>query len=365
MSGIMRNCMGKCVPVTFAKPLSTLLVFLLSWWSVSQPPLYGYEELTAYERNNIEVFKKANKSVVWVTNSQIRRDYFTLNVYEMPVGTGTGFLWSDDGIIVTNHHVIRGASKITIILADHTSWDAEVIGKAPRKDLAVLRIAAPRHKLVPIAIGDSSRLEVGRKVLAIGNPFGLDATLTVGVVSALGREIGGENGTKLKGLIQTDAAINQGNSGGPLLNSAGELIGVNTAILSPRGGSVGIGFAIPVNAVKQIIPQLIAYGRIMRPIIGITPAEDTIARNYGIEGVIVVEAIEGTPAAAAGLIGLRRNIRGYVLGDIIVKIDDFPIKTNDDLLTALEKYRPGDIVTVETVRNRRRRTFSVRLGEPY
>ena len=350
--------------VALPKVLSILLVLSgsIGW----QPALPAFDGLTAYERNNIEVFKNANRSVAWVTNSQIRRDYFSFNAYEIPMGTGTGFVWNRNGIIVTNYHVIQRASKITITLADHTSWVAEVIGVAPTKDLAVLRIEAPEEKLHPVRIGDSSQLEVGRKVLAIGNPFGLDATLTVGVVSALGREIDSNSGTRLKGLIQTDAAINPGNSGGPLLNSQGELVGVNTAIYSPSGGSAGIGFAIPVNAVKQIIPQLISHGRIMRPVIGISPAEDSIARNFGIEGVVIVEVVDGSPASKAGLRGLRRNSRGYViLGDVIVRIDEFPIKTNDDLLTVLEKYRPGDIVTVKTLRDRRRREFIVRLGEPY
>ena len=233
------------------KGVFTFLYLLISY--IAPPPLQADYGLTAYEQNNIDVFKKVNKSVVWVTNSKIQRDYFSLNAYEIPVGTGTGFVWSKEGLVVTNYHLIRKASKVTIILADHSSWVAEVVGIAPTKDLAVLSIQAPRDKLFPIDVGDSAKLEVGRKVLAIGNPFGLDTTLTVGVVSALGRELTGGSGRKLKGLIQTDAAINPGNSGGPLLNSKGELIGVNTAIYSSSGGSSGIGFAIPVNAVKAVI----------------------------------------------------------------------------------------------------------------
>lgn len=322
-------------------------------------------DLTPDEQNNISVFKATNQSVVWVTNTQMQKDYFSLNVYEIPGGTGTGFIWNQQGLVVTNYHVIQNANKITVTLSDHSNWEAEVIGIAPSKDLAVLKIKVRSNKLFPIKVGDSSMLEVGRKVLAIGNPFGLDATLTVGVISALGREISGENGTKLKGLIQTDAAINPGNSGGPLLNSKGELIGVNTAIYSPSGGSAGIGFAIPVNDVVKVIPQLIEHGRIMRPIIGIFPVEDSIARNYGIEGVIVLRTIKNAPAAKAGIEGLKRNRNGYIiLGDVLIQIDNFPIRNNDDLMTSLEQYKPGDLVTVYTIKNRRKVNYRLRLARP-
>jgi S1-C subfamily serine protease len=316
------------------------------------------------EENNITVFSQTNRSVVYVTNSQIQQDFFSLNIQEIPQGTGTGFIWDKTGLIVTNFHVIRSADRVTIRLADNSSWVAKLVGIAPDKDLAVLKIDAPIEKLKPIKIGSSKDLRVGSKVLAIGNPFGLDATLTVGIVSALGREIDAAIGRKIKGVIQTDAAINPGNSGGPLLNSRGELIGVNTAIYSPSGASAGIGFAIPVDTVKKIIPQLIKYGRVMRPIIGIHLADDSIARNFGIKGVIVVQVVRNGPAHRAGLKGVRRDPRGNVVfGDIIVKLGDQPIVTNDDLLSALEAHKAGDVVVIETIRQEGRKSFRVRLSK--
>ena len=217
-----------------------------------------------------------------------------------------------------------------------------------------------------ITIGSSASLQVGRKVLAIGNPFGLDSTLTVGVVSALGREINSISGRKIKGVIQTDAAINPGNSGGPLLNSKGKLIGVNTAIFSPSGGSAGIGFAIPVDTVTKIIPQLMKHGRVMRPVIGIHLADDSIAANYGITGVIVVRVVQGSPADRAGLVGIRRDNRGNIrLGDVIVGIDRKKVRNNDDLLSALENYQAGDTVTIRTMRGGRNQIDTqLRLAKP-
>jgi len=321
-------------------------------------------ELTADERNNIEVFRKTNQSVVYVTNTQIQRDFFTLNIYEMPAGTGTGFVWDASGIIVTNFHVIQNANKILITLWDQSSWPAQVVGIAPNKDLAVLRIEAPAAVLFPLTPGDSNRLSVGRKALAIGNPFGLETTLTIGVVSALGREIQAE-GRRIKDLIQTDAAINPGNSGGPLLNSKGELVGVNTLIYSTSGASAGVGFAIPVNEVKKIIPQLIRYGKIMRPRIGILTVPDSIAQRYQIEGTIVHEVQSNSPAEKAGMIGIRQDSRGNVVwGDIIVKIEDQPVQSQDDLFNALELYKPGDTVTIETIRGRGHKSFRITLAEP-
>lgn len=325
----------------------------------------GNSSLTPDEKNNIKVFRNANSSAVWVTTSQLQQDFFSLNVHEIPTGTGTGFIWDRSGLIVTNFHVIQKASKISITLSDRSVWEAIVIGIAQDKDLALLKIDAPYEKLKPIQVGDSNDLEVGRKVLAIGNPFGLDATLTVGVVSALGRQIKSITGRKIKGVIQTDAAINPGNSGGPLLNSAGELIGVNTAIYSPSGGSAGIGFAIPVNTVKKIIPQLLKYGKMIRPVLGINTAEDGIARRYGIRGVIVVDVFSSSPAYFAGISGLKRRTDGNLkLGDVIIKIDQYKVQTNDDLLSALENFKVGDVVRVYTEKNGRTRHYDVKLASP-
>jgi S1-C subfamily serine protease len=330
----------------------------------SDDPAALEDELTPDERNNIDIFRRTNQSVVYVTNTQIQRDFFTLNIYEMPAGTGTGFVWDKSGLIVTNYHVIQNANRIQIALWDQSSWSAEVVGVAPHKDLAVLRIEAPTDLLFPITIGDSNQLDVGRKVLAIGNPFGLDTTLTVGVVSALGREIQ-TGGRRIKDLIQTDAAINPGNSGGPLLNSKGELVGVNTLIYSTSGTSAGVGFAIPVNEVKKIIPQLIRYGKIMRPRLGIFTVPDAIAQRYRIEGIVIHEVQPGSPADKAGMIGLRKDARGNIVwGDIIVKIADQSILNQDDLFDILERFQPGDTVEVETIRGRSRRQFDITLAPP-
>lgn len=235
------------------------------------------------ERNSMQVFEHARPSVVFVTNEQLARDPRSYDLMTVPAGTGTGFIWSADGYIVTNYHVVDGARKVMITLQDQTSYPAKIIGLAPERDLAVLKIITPNEKLSALPLGDSSQLAVGRKVLAIGNPFGLDATLTTGVVSALGREIESPNQRKIGNVIQTDAAINPGNSGGPLLNSQGQLIGVNTMIYSPSGASAGIGFAIPVDTVKDVVPQLIAHGRIIRPVMGVEVAPDQWAQQSGIE----------------------------------------------------------------------------------
>lgn len=322
--------------------------------------------LTEDERNNIEVFEAASDSVVFVTNTRYRRDFFSFNVYETPQGSGSGFVWDRQGTIVTNYHVIQQADRITITLSDNSTWQAKVVGRAPEKDLAVLKIEAPTDKLKPLRRGNSTDLQVGRKVLAIGNPFGLDTTLTVGVVSALGREIKSVSGRRIRDVIQTDAAINPGNSGGPLLNSAGELIGVNTAIFSPSGASAGVGFAIPVNTVTKTVTQLIEYGRIVRPIIGIEPAPDSWARRYGIKGVVVVAVTSGLPASQAGLEGMRRTRSGdLLLGDVIIGIDGEAVTSNDDLMEVLERHKPGDQVSVTTQRGEEVLQFKVRLAAPY
>jgi S1-C subfamily serine protease len=266
--------------------------------------------------------------------------------------------------VVTNFHVIAGAHRLTVTLQDTTEYDAEVIGIAPEKDLAVLRMIDPPEDLSTLPLGDSSELTVGRKVLAIGNPFGLDTTLTTGVVSALGREIKAPSNRLIRGVIQTDAAINPGNSGGPLLNSLGQLVGVNTAIYSPSGASAGIGFAIPVNTVKEVVPQLISYGRVLRPIIGVELASDRWIRRYRINGLPVVRVYPGLPADTAGIKGAYRNSRGEIaLGDVITHINDKPVRSNDDYLSALEDYEIGDTVTVRSRRGDEDKRFDVTLSE--
>tara|TARA_R110002110_G_scaffold91264_2_gene237500 strand:+ start:119122 stop:120201 length:1080 start_codon:yes stop_codon:yes gene_type:complete len=319
---------------------------------------------TEDEANSIEIFKKASPAVVYVTNTALRRSRFSLNVQEIPRGSGTGFVWDDNGLIVTNFHVIAGANKLTVTLQDRSTYDATVIGVAPEKDLAVLRIENPPDDLAILPMGDSSELAVGRKVLAIGNPFGLDTTLTTGVVSALGREIQAPSNRKIRGVIQTDAAINPGNSGGPLLNSMGQLVGVNTAIYSPSGASAGIGFAIPVNTVKDVVPQLISYGRVLRPMIGVELASDRWVRRYRINGLPVVQVYPDLPADKAGLLGAYRDARGQiVLGDIITHIEDKQIRTHDDYYSALEQHQPGDRIKLRARRGDKSTTYTLRLIE--
>jgi S1-C subfamily serine protease len=319
---------------------------------------------TEDEANSTEIFRKASASVVFVTNSALRRDFFSLDIQEIPQGAGSGFIWDSSGLVVTNYHVIAGAQRLTVTLQDRSEHDAEVVGLAPEKDLAVLRITDPPDQLVTLPLGDSSELTVGRKVLAIGNPFGLDTTLTTGVVSALGREIQAPNNRRIRGVIQTDAAINPGNSGGPLLNSLGQLIGVNTAIYSPSGASAGIGFAIPVNTVKEVVPQLISYGRILRPTIGVELASDRWVARYRIEGLPVVHVYPGMPAAQAGMVGAWRGQRGeVVLGDIITEVAGQPIGSHNDFYDALESVSPGDTVSISTRRGDETKSFRVKVVE--
>ncbi|MBU2886112.1 trypsin-like peptidase domain-containing protein [Gilvimarinus agarilyticus] len=323
------------------------------------------EFATNDERNTIEIFEYASPSVVYVNRLQVVRDRRSYDLLSIPRGAGTGFIWSEQGYIVTNYHVVEGAQQVSITLPDQTSWPAKVAGLAPDKDLAVLKIDAPKEKLRALPVGDSSELVVGRKVLAIGNPFGLDATLTTGVVSALGREIEAPNQRKIRNVIQTDAAINPGNSGGPLLNSKGELIGVNTMIYSPSGASAGIGFAIPVNIVKEIVPQLIEFGRLVRPVFGVEFAPAYWSRQAGVEGVALLHVAPGYPAAKAGLQGAKRGRWGRVeLGDIIIALDDTPTRNQDEFLTVLEASSPGDKLQVHFVRDGRLRQTTLTLAEP-
>ncbi|HKI73480.1 MAG TPA: trypsin-like peptidase domain-containing protein [Pseudomonadales bacterium] len=317
------------------------------------------------EKNNIAVYKEASPSVVFVTNSQLQQNLFSLNVMEIPRGSGTGIVWNKDGLIVTNFHVIYEANKITITLQDGNSYDAKVVGAAPSKDIALLKIDAPNEVLSPINVGDSDELAVGQKVLAIGNPFALDTTLTVGVVSALGREIQSPTKRTIKNVIQTDAAINPGNSGGPLLNSRGQLIGVNAAIYSPSGASAGIGFAIPVNTIKRIIPQLQEYGKLYRPVLGIETLSDSWSNRLAVKGVPILSVKKDMPAANAGIEGMREDYRGNIhLGDVIVAIDDNPVNNEDSLLSQLEQHKPGDTVKVTTMRDQKIHEYKVTLSAP-
>jgi len=308
-------------------------------------------DLAEDEKNTIEVFRNAAPSVVYITSIALRRGLFNLNVYEIPQGTGSGFIWDGKGRIVTNYHVISDANRLEVTLADHSTWKAVLVGAAPDRDLAVLQISAPRSKLKPIPVGESDDLLVGQKVFAIGNPFGLDQTLTTGVVSALGREIKSVTGRTISGVIQTDAAINPGNSGGPLLDSAGRLIGVNTAIYSPSGVSSGIGFAVPVHEVNAVVPQVIRHGRLIRPGLGISLAPKRLAREFGLSCVPVLKVVPGSTAEKAGLRGIRQLPDGLILGDCIVAVNGEQIADYNDLRDAIEKHEVGDEVSLTVLRD--------------
>jgi S1-C subfamily serine protease len=357
--------------------LALLAGFLLwtFWYTVPKPwldldPAAAPRAVTArgalaeIEETTIEVFRTVSPSVVHITTLVTAAGPFNLNVQEIPEGTGSGFVWDHNGHIVTNFHVIRDASAAVILFADGSSWRGRLVGAYPAKDLAVLAIDAPASRLQPIALGSAADLQVGQMAIAIGNPFGLDQTLTTGVVSALDREMASVPGRVIRSMIQTDAAINPGNSGGPLLDSAGRLIGVNSSILSPSGAFAGIGFAIPVDEVNRIVTQLIRHGRVVRPSLGVALAPDQLTRRLGIEGVLVMRVEPGGPAAAAGLRPTQRSITGDIrLGDLIVAIGDEPIGSIEDFFAALEERAPGDQVTLTILRDRQRRSVTVTLGQ--
>jgi S1-C subfamily serine protease len=331
--------------------------------AASPRPVSPRPELTQEERSITALFEEASPSVVYVTSLAVRRDFFSFNVFEIPQGAGSGFVWDEYGHVVTNFHVIQGGERFEVTLADRTSWPATVVGYAPEKDLAVLRVEAPGEQLRPIAVGTSGDLRVGQSVLAIGNPFGFDQTLTTGVISALGREIESLARVPISDVIQTDAAINPGNSGGPLLDSAGRLIGVNTAIYSPSGSYAGIGFAIPVDTVNWVVPDLVAYGRIRRPSLGVELAPDNINRQLG--GVLVLTVVQGSGADDAGLRPTSRDRRGRVsLGDVIIAIEGERVRSRDELRLRLEQRRAGELVKLTVLRQRDEVDVEVQLGEP-
>ena len=308
-------------------------------------------DLAPGEKSTIALFRQASPSVLHITAISVQRDLFTLNLYQIPEGTGSGFIWDHNGNIITNFHVIQNADVAQVTLGDQTTWKARRVGVAPDKDLAVLRIDAPANQLQPIPIGTSKDLQVGQSVFAIGNPFGLDQSLTTGVISALGREIESVTRRPIQGVIQTDAAINPGNSGGPLLDSAGRLVGVNTAIYSPSGASAGIGFAIPVDTVNRIVVELIRYGKVTRPGIGVQIAEEQIADRLGVKGILIVDVVPGSAAARAGIRPTRREGSGRVrLGDVITAVDGKKVESPNELFILLENYKVGDVVNVSLLR---------------
>jgi len=321
-------------------------------------------DLAGDEQATIELFEKSKSSVVYITTKALVRDFWTRNVFSVPRGTGSGFIWDDAGHIITNYHVIEGASEAIVKLSDGSDYKASLTGASPAHDIAVLHIGADMPRLAAVPLGTSHDLRVGQKVFAIGNPFGLDWTLTTGIVSALDRSLSGENGT-IEHLIQTDAAINPGNSGGPLLDSAGRLIGINTAIYSPSGASAGIGFAVPVDTLNRVVPKIIKNGEYIRPSLGIELDERINQRLKAIvqvKGVVIMKVPAGTAAAWAGLRGAKITGDGQLIpGDIIMAAAGRPVDTVGKLNAALDDHQAGQTLSLTVLRDGRTMEIPVRL----
>jgi S1-C subfamily serine protease len=320
--------------------------------------------LSADERNTIAVFESVSPSVVYITTVQYVRDFFSRNVMRVPQGTGSGFIWDDQGRIVTNYHVIRGAQEALVRLGDQRSFQARLVGASPEHDIAVLQVDVPSELPPPISIGSSAELRVGQTVLAIGNPFGLDHTLTTGIVSALNRTVDNESGGVIDNVIQTDAAINPGNSGGPLIDSAGRLVGINTMIYSPSGAYAGIGFAVPVDTINRVVPRLIGYGRYVRPTLGISADDEVSRRLIGDEeGVLVLGVTAGSPAERAGLRASQITRSGRVtLGDVVEAVDGRRVETSAELTNALDAHEFGDRITLTVRRGEQSVEVPITLG---
>ena len=306
------------------------------------------------EQSTIALFENARGSVVYITTKGQVRDFWTRNVFTVPRGTGSGFIWDDAGHVITNYHVIENASEAVVKLADGRDYRAALVGASPAHDIAVLKIGVGFKRPPPVPLGTSHDLKVGQKVFAIGNPFGLDWTLTTGIVSALDRSLGGDNGVTIEHLIQTDAAINPGNSGGPLLDSAGRLIGINTAIYSPSGASAGIGFSVPVDTVNKVVPEIIAQGRYIRPALGIEVDEglnQRLTQALKVKGVVILRVAQGSAAGAAGLKGATLNRDGGIVpGDIITAVGGKPVDGTGKLLSTLDDFKVGDTIKVTVLR---------------
>ena len=336
--------------------------------SISTPSNITDPSVASDEQNNIEVYKAIAPGVVYIQSTTTERDFFGL-FSEAREGAGSGSIIDDQGDILTNYHVIANAEKLTVNFGGDRKYAAKVVGKDPDTDLAVIRLLeTPREAITVVPLGDSDKLIVGQKVLAIGNPFGLDRTLTTGVISGLQRPIRAQNGRQIEGAIQTDASINPGNSGGPLLDSHGRMIGINSQIESPSGASAGVGFAIPVNIAKRIVPQLVRNGYVQRPKLGIVPRDvESLSGQVRLPvsyGTMIWQVQQGGPAANAGLRGLVQTEDGDIeLGDIIIAIDGEKISNNDDLYRTLDKHQVGDTVNIEVMRNGRSIRVPVRLSD--
>jgi S1-C subfamily serine protease len=350
------------------------VIGVLAWWywpwggsglnpSAQPLPVAARGDLSETEKANIEIYERTSLSLVQVTNLAAQGTLFGLDIQAVPEGVGSGFIWDQHGHIVTNYHVVRGADAARVTLSDHSSYQAQQIWAYPDEDIAVLWIKAPKSKLHPVQIGTSHDLKVGQVVYALGDPFGLDQTMTTGIVSALNRRIQSVNDRPINGAIQTSAPINPGNSGGPLLDSAGRLIGMNTSIVSPSGAFAGIGFAIPVDDINRVAPELIRHGKVVRPRLGVELAQDQVAERLGIDqGALVLRAVPDGPAAKAKLQGTRRDAQGHMqLGDVIVAIDRKTIKNSKDVYSVLGQHQPGDTITVTVLRDGARQDVQVTL----
>ena len=348
--------------------LASLLIYLLLGFANNfcyakhhfTAPSYLLED----EKNNIQIFGDFSSSVINVSNLRYARTgFFSSDVSEVPAGSGSGFLWDDRGHCVTNYHVVKGADLLMISFKNGTSAKAKILGVEPRKDIAVLKLTEKSPiPLKGLQVANSAKLYVGQKAIAIGSPFGLDQTLTTGIISALGRSIPGIGGVTIRDMIQTDASINPGNSGGPLLDSRGKLIGMNTMIFSKSGASAGVGFAVPSNTINRIVNQIIRFGKVKQPGLGVSAFSDDVAARLGIKGVVVRAVIPNSGAAEAGIRGTQRNRNGQIiLGDVIVKIDDKRIQSYDDLYNTLEGKNIGSTVKVQVIRAKKTVSLSIRL----
>ncbi len=321
------------------------------------------EGRTPDEQNTIDVFARVAPSTVFVTQKRIVVDYFRRRAFEVEAGSGSGFVWDQKGHIVTNWHVVEKAKSLTVTLLDSQTYPARLVGSEPRRDVAVLALEVPDLELVPVVLPpEGTRLHVGQKTIAIGNPYGLDHTLTTGVVSALGREVEGAGGVSIRGMIQTDAAINPGNSGGPLLDSQGRLIGMNTMIFSRSGAWAGIGFAVPVEIIRRIVPQLIRYGRVREVGLGVViDPQGWVESRFRVRGVAVIAVRAGSTEEQAGLRGVERTPRGYRLGDLIVEVAGQPVEDYDDLYNVLDGRKAGERVPVRLARDGKVRQVELEL----
>ncbi len=375
MSASSKSPLVTCSP--FALFGLLLLVALWIGWKLAQPLIRpdrdpraetrlvaARGDLASDEKSTIDLFKAASPSVVNIMTSRTARDRFMMRPLEVPAGAGSGFVWDASGYIVTNLHVILQAERATVTLEDGTQYEARLVGYEADYDIAVLKIDAPSAKLPPVPVGSSSDLQVGQKVFAIGNPFGLDHTLSTGVISGLNREIASPSQRIIRGVVQTDAAINPGNSGGPLLDSSGRLIGMNTAIVSSTQSSAGIGFAVPVDTINKVVPSLIRKGKFTRPVLGIVAAPEQLARSIGVPGIAIGSVQPGSGAEKAGLRSLESDVSGRLVADVITAIEGQAVTRLDDIWEIMGDHKAGDVVRVKVRRAEQTLEVDVTLQEP-